>query len=249
MREEGQKALLQVSEVSKRFNGLHALKDVSLSMQSGETVALIGPNGAGKTTLFNVITGNLRPDTGSVKFCGKEITQLSMSDIARRGLVRVFQKPRVFPDLTVWKNLLIGCTVQNNNDGTMKDRVEQLVELSGLFKERNELAGSLPFGKKRFLELARALAVSPSLLLLDEPAAGLSPIEQDKLIKLILKEVVGGKLHLFFIEHRSAIISQLASRVIILSNGKKVFEGAVGQSVTDDAIRELYTKVGHVSAS
>lgn len=249
MREEGQAALLQVSDVSKRFNGVHALKGVNLTLQRGETVALIGPNGAGKTTLFNVITGNLLPDSGSVTFCSKEISKSSMSDIARLGLVRVFQKPRVFPGLTVWENLLIGCTLRNRKDGQIKDRAGQLAESAGLYKERHQIAGSLPFGKKRFLELARALAVTPSLLLLDEPAAGLSPTEQDKLISIIQKELSDGKLHLLFIEHRSSVIAQLATRVVILSNGQKVFEGAAGESVTDEAIMELYTKVGHVSAA
>jgi branched-chain amino acid transport system ATP-binding protein len=249
MRVEGQQALLQVSDVSKRFNGLHALKGVNLTVRRGETVALIGPNGAGKTTLFNVVTGNFLPDSGSVRFHGQEITKSSMSDIARLGLVRVFQKPRVFPGLTVWENLLIGCSLRNGKDGQIKDYAGQLAESAGLYKERHQIAGSLPFGKKRFLEVARALAVDPSLLLLDEAAAGLSPAEQDKLICLIQKELSEGKLNLLFIEHRSTVIAQLATRVVILSNGQKVFDGVAGESVTDEAIRELYTKVGHVSAT
>jgi branched-chain amino acid transport system ATP-binding protein len=234
--------LLNISDVSKRFNGLHALKRISLSIRNGETIALIGPNGAGKTTLFNVITASLRPDSGSVIFRGKDITRLSVSDIARAGLVRVFQKPRIFPNLSVWENVEIGSAAQSTKNGRIAERTQELVQLAGLFTERNQLAGSLSFGKKRFLELIRALAVVPSLLLLDEPAAGLSPSEQDKLIILLKNKLFEGKLQLLFIEHRPSFIAELATRVVILNNGQKVFEGPAGDSVTDTAILTHYTR-------
>jgi branched-chain amino acid transport system ATP-binding protein len=241
--------LLHITEVSKRFSGIQALKKITLSVDKGETVALIGPNGAGKTTLFDIITGNLRADSGSVKFRDKEITKLSLSETARLGMVRVFQTPRVFAGLTVWENVLIGSKLRKGRGGDMTDRVKQLVDSAGLFKERDQVAASLPFGKKRFLELARALAVAPWMLLLDEPASGLSPEEQRKLVAFLHEELSGGNLHLLFIEHRLPLILELASRVAILNNGEKVFEGSVGESVTDNAIRELYTRGGYVPAT
>jgi branched-chain amino acid transport system ATP-binding protein len=240
--------LLHVSGVSKRFGGLNALSGVDLLIREGETVALIGPNGAGKTTLFNIITGNLRPDSGSIHFLSKEISGLPMQKVARLGLVRVFQKPRVFPKLSVWENVFIGATANEVSDGKKADdRVAELLAAAGLFDVRNSPAGALPFGQKRLLELARAMAAKPSLLLLDEPAAGLSPEEQGGLINFIKDALASKSLHVLFIEHRSVVISQLASKVVILSNGRKVFEGEAGQAVTEQAIEDLYIKVGYVA--
>jgi branched-chain amino acid transport system ATP-binding protein len=248
VRAEEKRVLLQVSEVSKRFGGLKALDGVDLQIHEGETVAVVGPNGAGKTTLFNIITGGQRPDSGSVMFLGREISGLPMQEVARLGLVRVFQNPRVFPKLSVWDNVLIGATAKRVSGSSKAEHLaRELLTSARLYDQRNMPAGALTYGQKRLVELARALATEPSLLLLDEPAAGLSPEEQMWLIDFIKAALNSDSLHVLFIEHRSVVISQLATIVVILSNGRKVFEGASGLAVTESAIENLYIKAGYVA--
>lgn len=246
MRANGNDLLLQVSGVSKRFGGVQALKDIDVQMREGEVLALIGPNGAGKTTLFNVITGKHTPDSGSIFFRGQLINGLSLTEIARLGIIRVFQKPRVFLNLTVWENLIIGCSASIKDLHTQaEERAEMLLEQFGLTRDRLIPARGLPFGKKRYLELARALGARPYLLLLDEPAAGLSPEEQEMLVNYLRKAATSNGTHLLFIEHCYGVVSALATKVIILNGGQKVFEGPGESQATREAIETLYLRVSH----
>src|SRR5437763_2194503 len=214
--------LLRVEKVSKAFGAVRALEEVSLTINAGEPTAVIGPNGAGKTTLFNMISGVFSPDGGRVVFSGIDITGLSLQEVSRAGIVRVFQNPRVFDNLSVWENVLIGCeSIVPNHYKDAAHLATQLIEAAGLAKSRTFLAKSLTFADKRFLELARAIGRKPRLLLLDEPAAGLSVERQGDWVRFINTTISMTKTSLLFIEHCTAVVAALATRYVILNNGKK----------------------------
>jgi branched-chain amino acid transport system ATP-binding protein len=246
---ENPTTLLKVVGVTKNFGSHRALHDVSFKMKEGERVALIGPNGAGKTTLVNIITGALQPDTGSIHFCGQDISGLTLAKAARIGIIRVFQKPRIFRNLSVWENVLIGCLAPGNHDSSETQKhINILLEAVGLANDKYTPAGSLTFAKKRFLELIRALGAKPHLLILDEPAAGLSPSGQEMLVEFLKTALDANKSHLLFIEHTPAVVSALATKYVILNSGIKVFEGAAREEATEAAIDSLYVRGGHVSS-
>ena len=231
--------LLEIRGLTKRFGGVTALDGVSMTVGEGETVGLIGPNGAGKTTLFNCVTGVLRPEAGSIVCRGTPVMGCSPHRIAGCGIVRTFQNIRLFAGATVLDNVLVGAHGRTRaglvagilltgavrrEERQARDRAMALLEFMGLAGRVHETAGALPFGLQRRLEIARALAAEPSLLLLDEPAAGLNPTEKQQLLELIA-QLKGRGLTLLIIEHDMGIVMPVSDRVAVLDYGELIAEG------------------------
>ena len=233
--------VLRVDGVSKRFSGLQALTDVSLVVREGEILGLIGPNGAGKTTLFNVLNGVHRPDSGHVFFRDREITGLAPYEIARLGLARTHQVVRPLNDLTVAENATVGACFGRRDmglaDATRRAaEVLELVELSG---RRDQLASTLNVAQKKRLELARALAADPDLLLLDEVLAGLNPAEITAMVGTILQVRERG-VTMVVIEHVMHALMNLSDRVVALDYGSQIAEGLPADVAANPAVIEAY---------
>ncbi len=235
----GEPVVLELSGVSKSFGGIHAVKDVSLKIRRGEIVGLIGPNGAGKTTLFNLITGFLRIDSGRIYFGGKDISHLYPYDICRIGIARTFQLPKTFNNMSVLDNVLTGALKNSKEVAPLRQRALDLLGMVGLEKHGDDLPTSLTIANRKKLEICRALATSPQLLLLDEAISGLTPKETSELVDLIMKVSAQG-VTLFIIEHVMKFIMNISQRVIVLHHGQKIAEGiprAVGE---DKNVIEAY---------
>jgi branched-chain amino acid transport system ATP-binding protein len=224
---------LDVAGVTKRFGSLIAVNDCSFKVPSDRIFALIGPNGSGKTTLFNIITGFLHPDTGTVSLDGADITRRDPARIAKMGVVRTFQIPRVFPSLTVEENLRVA------NDRVGDDRLKELLELVSLSEVREKKAGHLSYGQKKEMDLARALAIEPSLVLLDEPTAGLEPAMIQSIVEQI-REIHRRGTGVFIIEHNMVVTMSLADHIYVLNNGMKIAEGAPSQIQSDERVIDAY---------
>jgi branched-chain amino acid transport system ATP-binding protein len=237
-------ALLAVETVTKRFRGLTALSRVSFEVARGEILAVIGPNGAGKTTLFNVITGYARPDDGRVVMGGQPVTGLQPHVIVHRGLARTFQIPRPFRSLTVAATVdmarpsKIGSVAPSlgEDHAAMVERVLRLVHL---WERRDEGAGTLSQGDLKLLEVARALATNPALVLLDEPYAGLGPTEMANLTRVMLDPHRAG-LTLIIIEHKLRELMKLATRVVVLNYGEKIADGSPAAVSCSQLVLEAY---------
>lgn len=223
--------LLDVERLSKHYGGLRAVRDVSFGIDAGQIVGLIGDNGAGKTTLFNLISGFLAPTSGRIRFRGEDITGWSPERRAQAGLVRTFQRSRIFPDVPVIENVRMGCFLQERRrfldrvrpgrprgHRPLAERVKELLELTGLAPFRDALAAHLSFGYQRRLEIAIALGARPELLLLDEPFGGLSPASADEMGTLI--QTLGERdVTLLLIEHRMESIVTSCDRLLVMQNG------------------------------
>jgi len=234
-------ALLKVEGLSKRFGGLLAVNRVSLEVRPGEILAVIGPNGAGKSTLLNLLSGLLSPDEGRILFRGEEITHLPPEARAWRGLGRAFQIVSPFPEMTVRENLLVGALF--GKPGTPKREaervVEEVLELTGLAPKAHHLAGELTLLEDKRLELARALATRPNLLLLDEVMAGLRPKEAQEAVGL-LQRIRARGVSILFIEHLMPVVRALADRVVVLDYGEVIAEGRYEEVAQDPRVREAY---------
>ncbi|HSV32083.1 MAG TPA: branched-chain amino acid ABC transporter ATP-binding protein/permease [Atribacteraceae bacterium] len=251
---ESRNYLLETRGVTMRFGGLTAVNSFDLSIYPGKITSLIGPNGAGKTTLFNVITGIHRPHGGSVVFEDRDITGLRPHTIVRRGIARTFQNVRLFPSLTCIENVMAGphCHARSGTwaavfrtPAQMKEERE-IVEVSsfrlyqtGLWPYRNELAKNLPYGKQRYLEIARALATSPKLLILDEPSSGLNDRESEELMEL-LQELTGEGFTLLLIEHDMNVVMGVSDWVSVMDMGQKIAEGLPHEIYNDQQVIEAY---------
>jgi branched-chain amino acid transport system permease protein len=246
--------VLTVENLSLSFGGLKALNEVSLSVRRGEITSLIGPNGAGKTSLFNVVTGIYQPSGGKVYFEGKDITGLKPYKVIKAGVARTFQNLRVFPSLTCLENVMAGphCHARSGVlEGVLRlpeQRSEEraILEMAawrlhqvGLWEKRGELAGNLPYGEQRYLEIARALASEPSLLALDEPSSGLNDRESEELMELLRKIRAEGHT-LLLIEHDMNVVRGISDRVIVLAEGEKIAEGLPNEIYSDPAVVEAY---------
>ncbi|MEO0089938.1 MAG: ABC transporter ATP-binding protein [candidate division WOR-3 bacterium] len=237
MAEEG---ILKIENLNKSFDGLKAVKDFNLILKEGELCGLIGPNGAGKTTVFNLITGFYKPDSGKIIFQNKDITNLLPHQIVHLGISRTFQNIRLFNNLTVLENILFAFNYQINYSTTesilrignfkkvekeVKEKCYQFLKLFDLEKKVNILAKNLPYGEMRKLEIARALALNPKLLLLDEPSCGMTIGETSLLMDLIkfIKEKF--KLTIFIIEHQMRVIMNLCERIVVMDFGEIIAEG------------------------
>jgi branched-chain amino acid transport system ATP-binding protein len=234
--------MLQVDRISKHFGGLRALSDVSFAVAQGEIVGLIGPNGSGKSTAFNVITGFLPATSGTVMFNGETITGLPAHEVARRGMARTFQLVRQFPHLTTLDNVLAGCLFGRAAMASKKEaepRAYQVLEQVGLVQKANVLARDLTIMERKWLEVARALAGNPTLLLLDEFMAGLNPKEIPEALALIRRLNKSG-ITIVVVEHIIKAITNVCERVIVLNAGRKLAEGTAVEVIENPRVIEAY---------
>ncbi len=232
-------ALLQVQGVSKRFGGLQALTDVSFTADEGEIVGIIGPNGAGKTTLFNVVTGVYPPDGGRVLFRGLDVTGAPPHRICRLGAARTFQVGKPFAGLSVLETVRIGALNRIRDLAGATARALEVLALMGLDAKRHHLGRQLTVVERKRLELARALATQPALLLLDEVAAGLRPGEVQEMIALVRRIAAGG-VSVVIIEHVLEAVMRLSARIVVLNHGQVIAEGRPAQLVEDPRVIEAY---------
>jgi len=231
--------LLEVSGLSKRFGGLQAVGGLDLSMAQGEMLGMIGPNGAGKTTVFNLLSGFLASDAGEVRFRGRRLHGLKPHEICRLGLARTFQLVRPFPQLSVVENVRIGAFSRHPAMGEALDAARAVVERVGLGARQREPAAGLTLADRKRLELARALATEPTLLLLDEVMAGLNATEIDNMVRLIGAINAGG-VSVLLIEHNMRAVMSLSHRIVVLSFGEKIAEGPPRAVAADRRVIEAY---------
>ena len=246
--------ILEVSNLTKTFGGLTAVNDVTFSIEAGEISAIIGPNGAGKTTLFNLISGFLEPTLGSVTFNGEAITGVPVATVAAKGLVRTFQLVQLFPDLTALGNVRVGSHLQSSGGvwsallrnrrsrvqaAAVDAKARELLEFVGLGGRGDVGATELTYGQQRLLEVARALATQPKLLLLDEPAAGLNREETEHLAQVI-GEIVKRGISVLIIEHDMSLVMKIAANVIVIDFGKKIAEGKPEEVQRDAGVLDAY---------
>ncbi|MFD8975457.1 ABC transporter ATP-binding protein [Streptomyces sp. NPDC059593] len=235
--------LLHATGVGVRFGGVHALRDVTVSVRPGEVCGLIGPNGAGKTTLFDVLSGIRRPDGGSVAFAGEDITRRSPAWRARHGIRRTFQRQQLFGQLTVADNLMVAQDWRGGlGPGARRhrDRAAAVLRECGLDELTDAYAGALPVGQARMVELARALADPPRVLLLDEPASGTTAEERRRLAAVVRHMAQEEKCAVLLVEHNVPFVMELCSRVVVLDLGRVLAEGTADEVRADPAVREAY---------
>ena len=245
--------ILSAQKLTKRFGGFTAVDDVDLDVHRGSIHALIGPNGAGKTTCFNLLTKFLQPSSGSIMFKGRDITRLPPADIARLGLVRSFQISAVFPRLTVLENVRISLqrrrgdsfdfwrseTALRRFDEEALERIEQV----GLTEFVQALAGELPYGRKRALEIATTLALDPEMLLLDEPMAGMGQEDVVRISQLIRR--ISADRTILMVEHNLSVVADLSDRITVLARGQVLAEGDYESVAKDPRVVEAYIGAGH----
>ncbi len=233
-------ALLSLQRISKRFRGLVAVDGVGFEVRQGEIFAVIGPNGAGKTTLFNMIAGALKPDQGSIIFDGRPIHGLSPDVVCRRGIARTFQLVRPFPALSVEDNVVVGALLRRHGVGEARQRAQALLRRFDLFDRRHRPASALTLPDRKRLEVVRALATEPKLLLLDEVVAGLRPTEVDRLVAVLRELNRDSGLTILMIEHVMRAVMALAARVLVLDHGTAIAEGTPDDVVRDPAVVQSY---------
>lgn len=248
-------ALLDVKKLTKHFAGLTAVGDVTMELHEGELVGLIGPNGAGKTTLFNLLTGVYEPSEGSITLAGTPLNGKSPSKIASLGLGRTFQNIRLFKEMTVLENVLIGLSNHGKNhllasvfrlpafyknEEALREKALDLLALFDLEKEADTLAKNLPYGQQRRLEIVRALATQPKILFLDEPAAGMNPQETAELTQLIRKIKNEFNITIMLIEHDMSLVMDVTERIYVLEYGRLIAHGTPEEIKTNKRVIEAY---------
>ena len=247
--------LLDVQTIQKRFGGLVAVRDVDLKIERGMIASLIGPNGAGKTTFFNCVTGFYVPEEGDIVFNGRSIHGLRTDHIAQRGIARTYQNIRLFKDMTVIENVLVGMhthirtspfgavfrtPTMRRHEAAAIDRSLELLDFAGLSGKGDLLSGNLAYGFQRRLEIARALALDPLLLLLDEPTAGMNPQETDEMMGFIRRLRDELDLTIFLIEHDMKLVMSISDQVTVMDYGRKISEGSPAYVQRDPVVIEAY---------
>lgn len=238
-------AILQVDDLTKEFEGLVAVDNVSAEFKNEELHAVIGPNGAGKTTFFNLLTGALTPTSGQIRFEGEDITNVGPSEIARRGIIRSYQVTKLFEELTVLENVSIAVQSDSmsynfwqSTDPEIGDRAHEILERVGLDRKADNLASDLSHGEQRTLEIAVALGTEPKMLLLDEPTSGMSPEETTEVIGLInqLRE----DFPVILIEHKMDVVNEVADKIMVLYNGEKIADDVPSEVQQNEEVRRVY---------
>ena len=249
--------VLRTEDLGISFGGLKAVQNVNLEVKKKQLYGLVGPNGAGKTTIFNLLTGVYLPTTGKFFLDGEELNGKTQEQINRKGIARTFQNIRLFNNMSVIRNVLVGlhnqpefkCTLLESLfrlprhfavEKKMRDRAKELLKIFGLYEERNQLAYNLPYGKQRRLEIARAMATSPKLLLLDEPAAGMNPQETAELMETIRFVRDNFDMTILLIEHDMSLVSGICDRLTVLNFGVTLAEGDVNTVLNDPAVVKAY---------
>lgn len=245
---------LTLADLTMAFGGLVALDGMELEITFDRVTGVIGPNGAGKTTLFNVISGIYKPTAGTVNFCGEDISGFAPNFISRKGLIRTFQHPRLFKDMTVLENMKVGFHSQTSSnlldiltfsrkmrqeEEAFYDQAPKLLELVDLHRKLNEKAANLSYGEQRRVEIARALALSPKLLLLDEPLAGLGEKEIEDVVQAI-RMIRSQNIGVVLIEHHVGTVMSISDHIMVMNFGKKIAEGPPEQVRTDPVVVEAY---------
>jgi branched-chain amino acid transport system ATP-binding protein len=248
-------ALLEIENLTKTFSGLRAISEVTFSLDKGRIVSIIGPNGAGKTTFFNTLTGIYRPDSGSIRFNGDSLVGLSPDRIAAKGIARTFQNIRLFQEMTVVEDILVGMHVKlrqsgvqtlirnpffRNEEAEAEAKAVRLMRYVGLKEVGNELAKNLPYGDQRRLEIARALAADPLLLLLDEPAAGMNPQETNEITHLFrsIRDEMG--ITILLIEHDMRVVMNISEDICVMDYGEKIAQGTPAEIRSNTRVIEAY---------
>jgi branched-chain amino acid transport system ATP-binding protein len=254
--------LLGLDAVTMQFGGVTALSDVDLYVDEGEIAGLIGPNGAGKTTIFNVITGVFQPTRGGIEFAGRSLVGKKRYQVTRAGVARTFQNIRLFPDMTALENVMVGADAHHrtsvpgallrlprhrNEEKDGRERGEELLDLVGIPHRVDEVARNLPYGDQRRVEIARALATKPKLLLLDEPAAGFNPAEK-RLLSDLVRKIRDTGYTVLLIEHDMSVVMNVCDRITVLDFGRKIAEGLPGEIQSNEAVINAYLGVGDESA-
>lgn len=255
-------ALLEIANMTKTFGGLKAISDVTFSLDKGRIVSIIGPNGAGKTTFFNTLTGIYKPDGGTIKFNGRSLIGLRPDQIAARGIARTFQNIRLFPDMTVIENILVGMHIHfkqspfqtlfrspafKKEEAEAEKKAARLMQYVGLKRVENELAKNLPYGAQRRLEIARALAADPLLLLLDEPAAGMNPQETEDIIRLFREIKADMGITILLIEHDMRVVMNISEDICVMDYGQKIAQGTPQEIRANTRVIEAYLGRGAVA--
>ncbi|GAB1469513.1 ABC transporter ATP-binding protein [Chloroflexota bacterium] len=248
-------ALLQTNNVVKRFGGLVAVNKMNFSVEEGRIVSIIGPNGAGKTTFFNSLTGIYTPEEGKIMFKGKSLIGLRPDQVAASGIARTFQNIRLFGSMTVLENILVGMHIRLKQSGIdtlfrskkfhkeerdAEQRAEELMNYVGLRNVGNELAHNLPYGGQRRIEIARALAAEPTLLLLDEPTAGMNPNESEEAIKLFRRIRDEKGITILMIEHDMRVVMGISEHISVMDYGEKIAEGSPQEIRSNPRVIEAY---------
>ncbi|MDR1976374.1 MAG: ABC transporter ATP-binding protein [Campylobacteraceae bacterium] len=247
--------ILEIKSITKSFGGVMAISDTSFSVETGQIFGLIGPNGAGKTTMFNIITGNYKPTSGIVELDGEVISGLKPYQIVRKGIARTFQNIRLFSSMSVMENVLIGFDNHAKytffegmfrlprffkSEREIKAKARKILEYLELEAYEDEAAVSLSYGQQRKVEIARALAANPKLLLLDEPAAGMNPAETKELATLLQRAKADFDLAILLIEHDMKFVNQLCDRVLVLDYGKSICEGTPAEVISHKDVVAAY---------